>query len=361
MLPIIIKTLTQATMWANEGRRKLTAGAGVAALVMTSPAFAVDFSLNFQPTQSLWSESQTTGFCSLAAASCLGHDFGNGDPTPFELTVQNIGGTYYFHTLVGDPANGFAVESYTRMAGGPNGSTAGVISDQGGAFSPDAGGNETAFIGNPTVGFDPPRDGSSAASYMTSATNMVNPLAGQHVSGSGTADPTKTVFRMVMTDAKGDMSMEVVKPFLEKKPRISQTIQDGAMSSSFVADMTAISYSDMNSPVPMVNTLQVNDPALGSAGNFDMSLSQHSRVSAGRFTYTPGAGWNNPDGWDTPNSSFDAGSYTYYSGGGFDPLSFDWASNFHFNENALSCTRAPPDPTRIRSGMNGGSSCPGAP
>ena len=179
------------------------------------------------------------------------------------------------------------------------------------------------------------------------------------MSGTGTGDPTETVFRMVLTSAKGDMSMEVSKPFLDKKPLISQTVQDGSMSSTFVADMRAISYSDMNTPVPIVNDLKISDPTLAGAADFEMSLSQHSTVTAGRYTYTPGAGWNNPNGWDNPGSSFTPGQYTYFDSTGFDPFNYDWASNFHYDENAYNCAHAQINISR--NDLAGGASCPGHP
>lgn len=379
MVSIIIKTLTQATMWAEEGRRKLAACVAVAALATTLPAFAVDFSLNFQANAPIWSETNTTGSCPLAAATCVGHDFGNGDPTPFQLTVEQVGTSYYFHTIVGDPALGFAVESYTPYNGGPNLLTQGTIPDGGGAFSPAGGGNETAFMATPPTSYNTPAIGTSTSAFMTSSTNMVYPLGvsgdptlTQHISGSGTTDPTKTVFRMVMTDAKGDMSMEVVKPFLDKKPMISQTVQspDGVMSSSFVVDMTAISYNDMNTPATIVNNTKIQDPTagstLGSAADFSMALAQHPDVTAGRFIYTPGAGWNSASGWDSANSSFTPGQYTYFDTGGFNPLTFDWASQFHYDENRLACSRPGSNSTAgvnngVRGLQNGGTSCPGAP
>ncbi len=382
MVSIIIKTLTQAAMWANEGRQKLAACVGVIGFVVAPYSYAgpTDFNLNFQATAPIWSETNTTGSCPLAAATCVGADFGNGDPTPFQETVEQVGSSYYFHVIVGDPSLGFAIESYTPYNGGPNLVTNGTIPDGGGAFSPTAGGNETAYMATPPTTYAPAGIGVSTSAFMTSSTNMVYPLGvsgdptlTQHISGSGTADPSKTVFRMVMTDQKGDMSMEVVKPFLDKKPMISQTVQspDGQMTSSFVADMTAISYSDMNTPATIVNNLKIQDPTagstLGSAADFSMALAQHPDVTAGRFTYDPtGEGWNSASGWDSANSSYTPGTYAYFDSGGFNPLTFDWASQFHYDENRLACSRPGSNSTAsvnngVRGLQNGGTSCPGAP
>jgi hypothetical protein len=365
-----------------DGRQLLGAlGIGVAVLA-AAPVYAVDFSLNFQQNAPVWGESVTSGSCPLGSATCGLHDFGNGDPTPFQQTVDFVNTAdpsssgYYFHTIVGDPAAGFAIESYTRFSAGPNGTTAGVIPDNGGAFSPDSGGNETATIGNPPD-FVLPQSGGSIGNtsgigvYMTQNTNMTHPFAGQDVSGNGTGDPTKMVFRMVMTDAKGDMSMEVLKPFLDKKPRISQTVEDSGMSSSFVADMTAISYSDKNTPAVVINNLKIQDPTVGSSADFSMALSQHSDVTAGQYTYTHPAGWNSTQGgwnsasgWDSNNSSFTPGTYSYYDASGFDPLNVDWTSFFHYDENRLGCVRPGSGKALnngVRGDMNAGTSCPGGP
>ena len=171
---------------------------------------------------------------------------------------------------------------------------------------------------------------------------MSNPLATDYrVSGTGSVNPSYTVFRMVLTDAAGGMSMEVYKPFLDKKPRISQTIQDGSMSSVFVADERALSYGDSSTPAPVINNLVINDPALptAGAGDFEMALAQIPDVTAGRFTFTPGTGWNDPAaGWNTAGSTFGQGSYAYVDGQGFDPLNFDWSTVFNYADNAIACS-----------------------
>lgn len=297
-----------------------------------SSALAAGFTTNFQPDASVWT-GQNTGYCTYG--TCTSH-IGNTDPTPMGLTVVNIGGVNYFHTLVGDPATGFAIESYTRAAGLNAQNT---IDNAGGAFSPDGGGNERSVIGT-TVATD--------LTFLENSLNMSNPLAvnnqlGQNnyqVSGTGSMNPNYTVFRMVLTDPAGGMSMEVYKPFLDKKPRISQTVEDGGMTSVFVADERALSYSDSSTPAPVVNNLVINDPGLPTAGaaDFEMALAQVPDVTAGRFTYTPGTGWNNPTlGWDVAGSTFGQGTYTYVDGQGFNPLTFNWSTVFNYADNAISC------------------------
>ncbi len=298
-----------------------------------SAVSAAGFTTNFQPDASTWS-GQNTGYCTYG--NCTSH-IGNTDPTPMGLTVVTIGGVKYFHTIVGDPATGFAIESYTRAAGVDSLNN---IPNSGGAFSPDGGGNERSVIGTTTA---------TDLTFLENSLNMSNPLAvnnqlgltNYQVSGTGSMNPNFTVFRMVMTDAAGGMSMEVYKPFLDKKPRISQTIEDGGMSSVFVADERALSYSDSSTPAPVVNNLIINDPGLPTSGaaDFEMALAQIPDVTAGRFTYTPGTGWNNPTvGWDTAGSTFGQGTYTYVDNQGFDPLTYNWSSAFNYADNAISCS-----------------------
>lgn len=327
----------------------------IASILSTPNAIAAGFTTNFQPTaDTTWVDQK--GYCPFAGP-CTAHEFGNGDPSPFELTVVTVGGQKYFHTLVGDPATGFAIESYTPYGAGPN---AVANSIQTGDFSPTSGGNETL-----TTGATPPL--AITAQYLQSYTNMANPFTNVHASGSGSGDPSKVVVRMVLTSADGTMSQEYYKPFLDRKPKITETIQDGSMSAVFVADMRAIGYNDMNSPIQIQNNLYILDP-LGDtiSRNFEMALAQHPDVTAGRYTYTPGTGWDTQYGWDSPNSQFDIGTYTYYRGiAGFDNEGYDWTQNFDYYQNSLNCVR--PALSGNYRNLNstaahgGGPSCPGHP
>lgn len=318
----------RASCQRNLGKLLLISVAGLLD-IYSGGVLAAGFTTNFQPDLGSWT-TQNTGYCTYGA--CVSH-VGNTDPTPMGLTVVNIGGVNYFHTIVGDPATGFAMEAYTRAAGLNSSNT---IPGTGGAFSPDGGGNERSVI-DPT-GTAVPTDNT----FLENSLNMSNPLATDYrVSGTGSVNPSYTVFRMVLTDAAGGMSMEVYKPFLDKKPRISQTIQDGSMSSVFVADERALSYGDSSTPAPVINNLVINDPALptAGAGDFEMALAQIPDVTAGRFTFTPGTGWNDPAaGWNTAGSTFGQGSYAYVDGQGFDPLNFDWSTVFNYADNAIACS-----------------------
>jgi hypothetical protein len=79
-------------------------------------ALAAGFATNFRPEFSTWFFNPVTGYCT--SGNCVSSaEIGNADPTPFGESVVNIGGVDYFHVIVGDPASGFAMESYTRAAG----------------------------------------------------------------------------------------------------------------------------------------------------------------------------------------------------------------------------------------------------
>ncbi len=293
---------------------------------------AAGLPLNFQPDISGWT-TQDTGSCGYGQCAS---EKGNSDPTPFAETLVTVGGVTYFHTIVGDPAAGFAIESYNRAAARNLTFSNSEIGQSGGSFSPDGGGNLTTVIGNFTGSRTP-----TTTDVLHNDLNSANPLGDYRVSGTGGNAPDHTVLRMVMTSAKGDMSMEVSKPFLDKKPKISQTVQDGAMSSVFVVDERALNYHQSGTAAPMTNTLVINDPSIpgAGAGDFSMAQTQKSVVTAGRFTYTPGAGWNDPtNGWDSTDSTFGFGTYNYAGGQGFDPLSVDWSKMFNYAQNAQACS-----------------------
>ena len=274
------------------------------------------------------------GSCA-AGVSCSG-----GDGTAFSQEVVNISGVNYWRNVVGDPSDGFAMEYYTRM--GLDTSVSGAL-----PFGVDAGGHETA-----TNGLICPTN--MIQSSGNSCGNAQDPLNVSHdstLSGTGTQSPDRMVFRMVISGSGVDM--EVYKPFLETKPRITQTVSDATIRSVFVADMRGISFSDKNTPIPIVNTQVIDDPNLPETGSadFSMNMSDQTRVSAGRFTFTDGAGWNSATGWSATGSWFDRGTYDYWEGNGFDAYSFDWSSVFDYSQNSTECN----------TGSRNNADCPGRP
>jgi hypothetical protein len=316
----------------------------VATSVHAAAQTATGFSTNFSTVGNGGADAlQYTngGGCSFAQ-SCGSPYLNNGDPTAFYQEVVNVGGKSYFHVIVGDPASGFAQESWTPGAEGRtsnNGFTStGTVGLQA-AFNPNAAGMDRASVNDPTFN----GDAEVSNSYMILYGNLADPFNSVHRSGNGGADPSNAIFHMVLTSPNGDMAMDVNKPFLDKKPIITQTVQDGGMTATYVADMTKLSYSDMNTPINIINNVTFNDPSIPGNGsaNFDMANSQQSDITAGRYTFTkgPGYGWQNAaNGWDTIGSSFTLGTYAYYGAAtGFDVYTTDWASFFIYSQNAIGC------------------------
>jgi len=279
------------------------------------------------------------------------------DGSPFMQEELTIDGTLYFHVLVGDPTTGFANESYTRAAltsVGPNtDQVLGAISP----FSQDSGGNEinvstsalnrkglssgSTLFGNAR---DPFGVGSLAAPVSTADS--------ARISGSGTGDPSRTVMRMTLSDSQ--MVQEVNKPLLDRKPLISQVTTDNAtMTSEFQADLRGLTYTQKDRNTPIVNKLTLTLTGadalpVDGAADFDMTKVQRSTVTAGKFAYTAGSGWNSADGWAhqvvDPNTGnlvqdavFTAGTYSG-EGNGFDPLAVNWADFFSPTQNAVACS-----------------------
>lgn len=353
----------------------LLMSAGMFNLLTAPSAAAAGFSTNFNTAgmDNATFYNSWSGGCNFAG-NCGGGYLDNGDPTAFHERAELIGGQWYFHAIVGDPATGFAQESYTRISGNAgNYSCSTIITcDMNNAFSPDGAGMDRAVTAPNSTATNVRSSYGTLGSFMVGIANAGNPLDSVHISGTGGYDPSRSVFHMVLVSPNGDMAMDVNKPFLDKKPIISQTVQDGNLSSTFVADMTKISYADMNTPIKIINNQTLNDPTIPGSGaaNFDMLNAQQSDVSAGRYTFTKPAnyGWNEPaNGWDTPGSYFTLGVYTYYDAPtGFDVYNTDWTSFFNYDQNALACLR--PDGTYVRAdegkasfagGPTGVGSCPG--
>jgi len=335
------------------------------ALSVSLPAVAAtEFQLNFNavlPTPFFGSCGQSS-----PGADCtiIGGDLANGanagaagnDGTRFiqeELTIDN---TLYFHVIVGDPTTGFANESYTRVALTSVGPNTDQISGAISPFSPDSGGNEinvstkalnrTGLSTGKTL-FGNARDPLGIGSLAS----PVSAADSARISGSGTGDPSRTVMRMTLSDSQ--MVQEVNKPLLDRKPLISQLTTDNVtMTSEFQADLRGLTYTQKDRNTPIVNKLTLvltGADALPTDGaaNFDMTKVQRSTVTAGKFAYAAGSGWNSADGWAhrvvDPNTGnlvqdavFTAGTYSG-EGNGFDPLAVNWADFFSPTQNGVAC------------------------
>ena len=309
-------------------------------------AGATNFELNFGQ------HGQTVAGINIGIGTTAG-DHGGNDGTGFNLDYVTVNGQTYFHVVVQDANSDFKQESYTSAVVQNIGASSGVRS-----FSPDGGGMERSVIGSqgivsmnegslPTwprarVGNAKDPFGYRLYSDKNDTVGTVQPVDQRYrISGNGTMNPSRTVLLMQASDST--VSVEVYKPLPDRKPRISQTLADGPVTSRFVADMRGLTYSDLNKDAAVTNTLVVNDPELPVQGgaDFDMSFAQKPNVTAGKYIFTPGGGWSAPTdplgllGWDVDGSTFDPGTYTY-SEGGFDVLNVDWTSFFDPAQNPNS-------------------------
>ena len=161
--------------------------------------------------------------------------------------LQEVGNGY-FHVIVGDPSDDFALEWYIRSSG---------------EYS-------TAL----TTGY---------------LDNIENPL-GSNVkqTGNGAGNPKTVHIREIV---RGDgMEQEFLKAKNEYKPKITQDINDGSISTHFVADMSMLTYSDQKTPGTIINTSTINDPDIPEASaHFDMSQDAPGvDISAGMYTHSGG-------------------------------------------------------------------------
>lgn len=332
----------------------------IAVMMFCASVSASTFELNFQQHG-----SPVAGINVGLGQIGQGGNIGSFDGTRFNLDLVTIGGKDYFHVVIEDNNSDFRQESYTSAVV-LDASTASCSNTSGcvRSFSPDSGGMERSMISNRDVrygvlletgkigGWNPwnrvgnARDPFGRKQFTRnpdfSVKETILPVGQRYrISGTGTMNPSRTVLRMQASDA--NVSIEVYKPFLDKKPRITQTLTENNLTSQFVADMTGLTYADINLDATFTNTLAVTDPNLPIPGgaDFDMSMAQQSNVTAGKYTFTPGNGWSAPTdptgskGWDVDDSTFDPGTYTY-SEGNFDVLNIDWTSFFDPTQNPNS-------------------------
>ena len=305
----------------------------------------------------------TNGMCGIGGAF-TGWERADPDTTPFYQGEIMIDGKMYWHIIVGDPASGFAMESYTEQASGT-----GFGSFSGGE---PANFSATSLEGNSGSGWDP--------------LGMNNPSRGVDFTGNGSGDPTRTVFRQVMGngtwDAQnrtwscgtGEFCSEILKDRLDGKPLISQAINDDStgplLQLRFQLDMRNLSYSSYSQAGgSIINTVSLTDPSDDEFylvdANFDMATdTEDSFVTAGSYVYN---NCSNPSGlyggscWQKFSvyggvNNYQEGSYTY-SDGNTDPMAYNWGSFFDPAQNTFSgggsgsgnqdkCTKAganPPD------------------
>ncbi len=303
------------------------AAAGTSAQAAFSLNFTVDPNAGGFAPGNCGIGGQYTGMCGIGVGNSAPID---PDGTPFYHATVSINGVSYWHTIVGDPADGFAIESY--IVAGP-------------FLNSDSGGRPSTILpvdidleilsGN---GWDP---------------LGLDPGRSFDYTGNGSADPNKVVIRQVMggtwdaatstwSCAGAAYCSEFLKDDLLSKPVITQVVNDlpAGMLSYFELDMSMLSYTDDSAAATLVNTLTLTGAPMG---NFDMATDTQaggSSVTGGRYIYT---GCSNPDPFngscwqDTDvyaNWDYQEGSYSYVDGG-TDPLNYEWGLYWDPDQNPI--------------------------
>lgn len=254
------------------------------------------------------------------------------DGTPFVQEVINIGGTEYYHVIVGNGTGGFGLEYYMRTSGlcwygCPNARVTGGMGGGG------MGGGGTPLSSS----FGPATDDSSPLSNASSGVGAPNTVAIRQINNNGV------------------LAQEFLKSTETQKPKITQRISDPALTMNFSVDMSSSNYSQMDATATVALTQSVPgtgapapgiNPATGkpfqSSENFnidDVGPSSVRENTAGRFTYTAGG----RDGGSM-------GTYQYFADT-YDVYNINWQSFCQPVQNPTSnCTNY----GGVRGGMGGG-------
>jgi len=283
--------------------RKVAAATGLSAsLFLVVPMAHAEFALNFDSAVSQGyviephfvtidcRDPTTLGRCVRGGTSSGIRD---PDPTPFlQELFADVNGEYYYHVVVGTEADGFAQEFFIK-AHGTGWYTGAMVNASGGSIY---NGGTDVFAGEYAV--DP-----------LSPTKKGNWYEMSHSGGSGSGNPTRMIFRQLIIDP--EMTQEVVKSTFLHKPRITQSVSDMDMTSTFEVDMSNLTYNDMTTGATVVNQMTITAPGIpydyADKITFDMALdSQDSNANAGFYTYTPGQAFKGAFGdYNYAESSWD--------------------------------------------------------
>lgn len=274
-------TLNRCRRYRPAGTRRRLDGycvliaAGLATTVYAAGATAAGFIFDWTPDNANPTFNGT---------SVTHGDVGIGGQTPFTYErVTDPNGVEYYHMIIGAPSSGFGEEIYIKLTSPFTGY--GSLGDVGGPS--DSGGN-----------FGAPGNGGDPLGIVTT----------NGATGNTSGNPQSVQIDMIMTD--GEISMEFLKDTFDHKPVITQQINAPDITSAVMIDMRNSTYSDMNTPGVMLNTMSLqgsNTPP--GLGQFDMSKDgQNTNVNAGRYTYS-------------------SGTYTYLDGG-FNSGNLNWGDFF---------------------------------
>ncbi len=294
-------------------KKTLAISTGFYCLLLGAPASQADFALNWAARGDIFGVNNPAANCNRAEGSVQCRiqsaqvSILDPDNTPFlQERITGSDGQTYYHVIVGLPTDKFSQETFIRAGGtvwAPSFVSA-VGSSSGGSFTFQGSGPRSTVFNNQR-----PLD------------------ADENISGNSTGNPKRVEMRQVNND--GEFFQEFVKESVlvstvggvnvfNNKPRITQTLNNADISATFVADMRNLNYDDINTGVPITNTIVFAD----GAGNFDMALDgQLVNVTAGKYRWVPGTG---------PDQS--SGTYQYLEGG-YDPYLENWQSYRSPTEN----------------------------
>ncbi len=325
----------------------------VAVFFGSQTSYGAGFDLSFNRSPSAATGSGGVIMNCAPGQTCDGSRPVGGDQTAYSQDIVNVDGTDYFRNVVGETASGFAMTYYTRVgpAGNGGGTAQGYRAQAG---SVDSGGMEASKTADTDAQRCKGRPGNGSGKADGVCGNGMNPLgANVGLTGTGTGDPTKMAMKMVLDMGDG-MALQIDKPLLGNKPKITQTITTPDLRTEFITDLRALSYSQKDIAADVINRQNFLDPFTQSQadviGNldFDGQVVDAKNVTAGQFTFIAGRGWgvDNGNGWEatatpgwqTPNSVFEGGTYDYAgSGASFDPTTENWQKYFNYADNASAC------------------------
>lgn len=283
--------------------------------------------------------------------------------TDWVQEIVTIGTEKYWHNVVGDPADGFALEYYTKF-----GSTNPDFATSQGPWLAEL--NKSTTIVGDGAGFIPSENLDTGFNRNTRDCFGLmgvgcNPLGhNKYVQANGYQNPKQVAMKMVLSDAETSMVFE--KSEIAEKPKITQTVNSQGMTLQFKADMSNGNYDAFGSQLTVssnfsaidvfVNTLTFTDPEADD-GEFDYATDVEAGkadLNAGQFIFTAGKGWaaDRPNirfrdvvadfaTWNMGNGRiYDKGTYTYgVSGdGSFELDEIDWSGYMDATQNPCGGT-----------------------
>ena len=182
------------------------------------------------------------GFGGGGSSFSMGHGCGSGD------FLQEVS-SGYFHVIVGDPADDFAIEWYIRSSG--------------------------------------EYDTDLSTGYLD---NIDDPLSSNvSKTGNGAGNPRNVHIRSIVRG--NGLEQEFLKASNTYKPKINQDIIATDMTSHFVADMTNSDYSDSSTVGTITNQQSILDSNLpGASAHFDMTDFPNANITAGLYSHNTGSG-----------------------------------------------------------------------